>query len=71
MGNEWDAEGGGRHRVRVKCALTTKDALRPPLYGLPKDHKPPNTRDGDVMATESINAPLSDVLAEILGNLSS
>ena len=46
-----------------------------PLYGLPKDHKPPNSRDGGVIghplrpvcgATESRNGPLSDVIAEIL-----
>ena len=46
-----------------------------PLYGLPKDHKPPKSRDGGVIghplrpvcgATESRNGPLSDVIAEIL-----
>ena len=52
MGGKWD-DGGGRHWVRVKSALATKNTLhvRPPLhvYGLPKNHKPPNSRDGNMI----------------------
>lgn len=39
MGKNRMRKKEGRHWVRVKSALITKNALRPPLYSLPKIRK--------------------------------
>ena len=75
LGAKWNASG--RHWTRVKSALRTRSCLAPPLYGLPKDHKP--LPDGEEHlgpplrpvcgATESINGALSELLTEILTNM--
>ena len=38
LGEKWNRSG--KHWARVKNALRTRSCLNPPLYGMPKDHKP-------------------------------
>ena len=70
-------DGGEKHWKRIKNALRSKNALRPTLYGLPKDHKPlipGREEEGPPQrhvcgATESSNGPLSDILSELINKL--
>ena len=72
LGDKWN--GSGQHLARVGSALRTRNSMVPPMYGLPKDHKPltPGREDlGHPLrpvcgATECINGPLSNLLTEIL-----
>ena len=70
LGKKW----GPKHVSRVEAALRSRNALRPPLYGLAKDHKP-LVQEGDFMippqrpvcgAQESVNGPLSQILSELI-----
>ena len=69
--------GSGRHGERVGAARRTRCCMAPPLYGLPKDHKPlvPGEEHlGPPLrpvcgCTESINKSLSQLLTEILTTL--
>ena len=75
LGDRWDT--AGRHWGRVKAALKTRECMIPPLYGLPKDHKPTSQGEEHLGpplrpvcgATESINGALSELLTEILTTL--
>ena len=70
-------DGGEKHWKIIKNALSSKNALRPTLYGLTKDHKPliPGREDEGPPkrfvcgATESSNGPLSDTLSELINKL--
>ena len=73
IGEVWGTE----HMKRVTSALRSKNALRPPLYGLAKDHKDPVQHElGSIPpqrpvcgAQESANGPLSDILSDIIDTI--
>ena len=73
VGQKWGAE----HVRRIHSALRSRNALRPPLYGLAKDHKDlVQSEWGDIPpqrpvcgAQESANGPLSDLLSDIIDAL--
>ena len=71
IGEAW----GEGHVARVFSALRSRNALKPPLSGRLKDHKPFDPTLGCPPqrqvcgAVESNNGPLSEILSEVINKL--